>query len=45
MKDIDKSKLQEFVNLNKKANEFAILGRKIFSINQGMRVGNYEEFS
>lgn len=45
MKDINESELKDFVNLNKKASEFAILGRKIFSINQGMRVGNYEEYS
>jgi hypothetical protein len=28
--------------LTKAADEFAILGRKIFSSNQGMNVGEYE---
>lgn len=39
------SDLQELKELTKKADEFAILGRKIFSINQGMKVGDYEEWA
>lgn len=40
-----KLELEKLSKLAKNANEFAILGRKIFSINQGMKVGDYEEWA
>lgn len=36
--------LDILADLSAKANEFATLGRKIFKINQGMDVGDYEEW-
>lgn len=42
---INLAQLEDLKSLTKKADEFAILGRKIFSINQGMKVGDYEEWS
>lgn len=37
-------KYKELQQLTKSADEFAILGRKIFSSNQGMKVGEYESW-
>lgn len=37
--------LSELLDYTAKANEFATLGRKIFRINQGMPVGDYEEWN
>ena len=38
-------KYKELQQLTKSADEFAILGRKIFSSNQGMKVGEYESWN
>ena len=42
-RNVDKYK--ELLQLTHSADEFAILGRKIFSSNQGMKVGEYESWA
>lgn len=43
--DVDDIQFQKLLSLTKAAEEFATLGRKIFSSNQGMKVGEYESWS